>query len=122
MTSSSQTSSHTASQDTLTQLVSTIRARRSAAASESYTAQLLSAGVEKCARKMGEEAVETIIASLADDADALSSEAADLIFHLLVLLEARDVPFEQVLEKLAARAGTSGLAEKAARATPGSTP
>lgn len=103
------------SDDTLRQLAATISARRGESAERSYTRQLLDAGPKRCARKLGEEAVETVIAALAEDDDALRNEAADLIYHLLVLLEARAISIDDVLGVLAQRMGTSGLAEKAAR-------
>ena len=105
-------------EDVLIRLAATIRARREAAAGSSYTRQLLDAGSERCARKLGEEAVETVIAALGDSREALAREAADLLYHLLVLLESRDVALADVLAVLEARMGTSGLAEKAARAQP----
>ncbi len=103
--------------DVLQQLAATIRARRSEAAASSYTRQLIDAGPERCARKLGEEATETVIAALGADRQALTREAADLVYHLLVLLECRQVPWSEVLAELEARMGTSGLAEKAARTT-----
>jgi phosphoribosyl-ATP pyrophosphohydrolase len=99
----------------LDRLAATIRARRTAAADTSYTRQLLDAGVTRCARKLGEEAVEVVIASLEPDDEALKGEAADLIYHLLVLLEARNVSIDEVLATLEKRMGTSGVAEKASR-------
>ena len=105
--------------DTLARLAATIRARRAASAEQSYTKQLLEGGPGACAKKLGEEATETVIATLTEDDRALANEAADLIYHLLVLLEARGVGFEEVLGILDARAGTSGLAEKAARSSAG---
>lgn len=102
----------------LERLAEEIRVRRSAAPDKSYTRQLLDGGPERCARKFGEEAIETVIAALAADKDALAGEAADLLYHLLVLLESRDVALATVLARLEARMGTSGLAEKAARGTP----
>ena len=105
-------------EDVLIRLAATIRARREATAGSSYTRQLLDAGPERCARKLGEEAVETVIAALGDSREALATEAADLLYHLLVLLESRDVALADVLAILEARMGTSGLAEKAARARP----
>jgi phosphoribosyl-ATP pyrophosphohydrolase len=105
--------------DTLQRLAATIAARRSEPASKSYTRQLLDAGPEHCAKKLGEEATETIIAALREDGRALTREAADLVYHLLVLLEARRVPLAQVLAELDQRMGTSGLAEKAARENKG---
>ncbi|NJM55731.1 MAG: phosphoribosyl-ATP diphosphatase [Verrucomicrobiae bacterium] len=100
----------------------------------SYTRQLLDAGPDRCARKFGEEAIELVVASLAGatkidggnhirmplskvEKDAVVSEAADVLYHLLVLLESRDVPWDDVTAKLASRMGTSGIAEKAARRT-----
>lgn len=101
--------------DVLTELAATIRARRAATAEASYTRQLLDGGAEKCARKLGEEAVETVIAGVSQDEAALTAEAADLLFHLLVLLEVRGVALSDVLDVLAARRGLSGHAEKAQR-------
>ena len=77
--------------------------------------QLLDAGPEKCAKKLGEEAVETVIAGVHQSDAALTAEAADLVYHLLVLLEARGVPWSAVTIALEGRMGTSGIAEKAAR-------
>lgn len=99
----------------LEELAATIRARRSAGAEVSYTKSLLDGGVEKCARKLGEEAIETVMAAMAQSDEALKGEAADLLFHLLVLLECRGVAFEDVLETLRNRQGISGHTEKAAR-------
>jgi len=101
--------------DTLATLAATIAARRGADPSTSYVAKLLAAGAPLAARKLGEEAVETVVAALAGDATELAAEAADLLFHLLVLLEARGVPFADVLAELDRREGVSGLDEKAAR-------
>ena len=101
--------------DALNRLAATIHARRSEPASKSYTRELLDAGPERCARKLGEEATETIIAALMQDGTALTREAADLLYHLLVLLESRQVPLSDVLAELERRMGTSGHAEKAAR-------
>lgn len=99
----------------LRQLAGTISARRAESAERSYTRQLLDAGPKRCARKFGEEAVETVIAALAEDDTALRNEAADLIYHLLVLLESRGIAIDDVLGVLAGRAGVSGLDEKASR-------
>lgn len=107
------------SEDILSQLTATIKARRNATAESSYTKQLLEAGPAKCAKKLGEEAVETVIAALNESKEALTSEAADLLYHLLVVLEARDVALDDVLNVLAARMGQSGLAEKASRSKQG---
>ncbi len=107
------------SNDVLRQLAATIRARRLEGSETSYTNQLLEAGPEKCARKFGEEAIEVVIAGIAQSPQSLKSEAADVLYHLLVLLEARGVAFDDVLAELERRSGTSGLAEKAARAQRG---
>ena len=104
--------------DVLQRLAATIHGRRSEAAADSYTRQLLDAGPERCAKKLGEEATETVIAALGADTAALTREAADLVYHLLVLLECRQVAWHDVLAELEARVGTSGLAEKAARTKP----
>jgi phosphoribosyl-ATP pyrophosphohydrolase len=101
--------------DILARLVATIKARRTEAADKSYTRQLLDAGPARCAKKLGEEAVETVIAGTSQSDDALRAEAADLIYHLLVLLEARGVAFADVLAVLEQRTGQSGLEEKAGR-------
>lgn len=103
------------SNDVLSRLQATIRARRSETAEKSYTRQLLEAGPERCAKKLGEEAVETVIAGVSQSDEALRAEAADLLYHLLVLLEARGVALDDVLAVLESRTGQSGLAEKAAR-------
>jgi phosphoribosyl-ATP pyrophosphohydrolase len=99
----------------LRQLAATIAARRAESADRSYTRQLLDGGTKRCAKKLGEEAAETVIAALAEDDVALRNEAADLMFHLMVLLESRGVGIDDVLGELQRRMGTSGLAEKAAR-------
>lgn len=102
--------------DTLSRLEQTIAARRSAAPDESYVAKLSARGLPKIAQKVGEEATETVIAALSGSPGDLTGEAADLLFHLLILLGARGVPLADVLAELDRREGTSGLAEKAARA------
>ena len=96
-------------------LAATIAARKSADPDSSWTAKLLAKGPEKCAEKFGEEAVEAIIEAVKGDRARLTAEAADVIFHLLVMLAARDVTLAEVEAELDRRAGTSGLAEKAAR-------
>jgi phosphoribosyl-ATP pyrophosphohydrolase len=103
--------------DVLIELAATIAARRQATADKSYTRQLLDSGTQRCAKKLGEEAVETVIAALSEDDAHLTGEAADLIYHLLVLLESRNVAISDVLEVLSARMGRSGLDEKASRVT-----
>ena len=100
---------------TLQDLFETIEARKTADPGSSWTAQLLAKGPEKCAEKFGEEAVEAIIEAVKGDRDALTSEAADVLYHLLVMLASRDVPLEAVLKELAGRQAQSGLQEKAAR-------
>lgn len=108
------------SDDILKTLAATIAARRTADGETSYTRTLLDGGAEKCARKLAEEAAETVIAAVSQDGKALSREAADLLYHLLVLLEARQVPLDDVLAELQSRMGVSGHAEKAARGKPAS--
>ena len=100
---------------TLNNLYATILARKTADPDSSWTAQLLAKGPEKCAEKFGEEAIEAIIEAVKDDKAALTSEAADVLYHLLIMLAARDVPLEDVLAELARRQSKSGLAEKASR-------
>ncbi|MEL6608176.1 MAG: phosphoribosyl-ATP diphosphatase [Pseudomonadota bacterium] len=102
---------------TLDELFATITARKGADPDTSWTAKLLSKGPEKCAEKFGEEAVEAIIEAVKGDRDALTGEAADVLYHLLVMLAARDVALDDVLAELARRQGQSGIAEKAARKT-----
>ena len=99
----------------LDRLAATIAARRGADPSESWTAQLLTKGPEKCAEKFGEEAVEAIIEAVKGDRARLTSEAADVLYHLLVMLAARDVTLADVLTELERREGTGGLTEKASR-------
>jgi phosphoribosyl-ATP pyrophosphohydrolase len=101
--------------DVLSRLAETIRARRGATADASYTKSLLEAGPEKCARKFGEEAIETVIAALKGEREHLTAEAADVLYHLLVLLESRDVRFADVAHALETRMSQSGHAEKSAR-------
>jgi phosphoribosyl-ATP pyrophosphohydrolase len=100
---------------TLEALEATIRGRRSADPAISYVAKLFAKGRPKIAQKLGEEAVETVIAAMAGDQAAVVGEAADLLFHLTVLLVELDIPLADVLAELDRREGTSGLAEKAAR-------
>lgn len=102
----------------LQRLAATIKARRTDTAEKSYTRQLLDGGPERCAKKLGEEAVETVIAGASQDDAALKAESADLLYHLLVLLESRNIPLDDVFAVLENRMGTSGHAEKAARTKP----
>ena len=101
--------------NTLETLVATIAARKGADAGSSWTAKLLAQGPEKCAEKFGEEAIEAIIEAVKGDKAKLTSEAADVLYHLLVMLTACDVTLADVLAELERREGVSGLAEKAAR-------
>ncbi|KAB2944118.1 MAG: phosphoribosyl-ATP diphosphatase [Hyphomicrobium sp.] len=103
------------SDNVLLQLAATISARRAAAPDSSYTRQLLDAGPARCAKKLGEEAIETVIAGTGESDEQLKAEAADLLYHLLVLLESRGVSIADVLAVLDKRQGTSGLKEKAER-------
>ncbi len=101
--------------NTLEQLAQTIAERAKADPDSSWTAKLLAKGPEKCAEKFGEEAVEAIIEAIKDDREGLISESADVLFHLLVMLQSRGIALDEVLAELAKRQGTSGIAEKAAR-------
>ena len=99
----------------LARLAATIEARRGADPSESWTAKLLSKGPEKCAEKFGEEAVEAVIEAVRGDREALTREAADVLYHLLVMCAARGVTLADVERELDRREGVSGVAEKAGR-------
>ena len=100
---------------TLADLERIVAERAGAAPEESWTAKLLAAGPERAAKKFGEEAVEAVIAAVKGDRDELIAESADVLYHLLVVLKARDVALRDVLSQLEERTGRSGLAEKAAR-------
>lgn len=100
----------------LTRLARKIESRKGADKKKSYAAKLFARGPEKCAEKFGEEAVEAIIAAAKGDKKNLKEEAADVIFHLFVMLAARNVTFEDVLEELERREGKSGIVEKRERA------
>src|SRR3954469_21618736 len=100
---------------TIHDLAATIEARAASGGEASYTRKLLDKGPEHCARKVGEEAVETVIAAIGNDRDHLIAESADLLFHLLVLLKSRGVALRDVEAALARRTTMSGLEEKAAR-------
>lgn len=102
--------------DTLTRLFATIDSRAGADPQTSHTAALLARGPGKCAEKFGEEAVEAIVAAAQGDRANLVREAADVLYHLQVMLHAGDVTWAEVLGELDRREGTSGIAEKAARA------
>ena len=101
--------------DILAALASEIAHKSTASPSESYTAKLISQGAEKCAKKFGEEAVELAIAAVGADRKHVAAEAADVLYHLLVVLQAKGVTLAQVMAELERRQGTSGLAEKAGR-------
>jgi len=100
---------------TIHDLAATIDARAVSGGEASYTRKLLDKGPEHCAKKLGEEAVETVIAAIENDRNHLIAESADLLFHLLVLLKSRDVKLEEVESALAQRTAMSGLEEKASR-------
>lgn len=100
---------------TIHDLAATIDARAASTGEVSYTRKLLDKGAEHCAKKLGEEAVETVIAAIENDRAHLIAESADLLFHLLVLLKSRGVTLRDVEAALAQRTGMSGLEEKAAR-------
>jgi phosphoribosyl-ATP pyrophosphohydrolase len=100
---------------TIHDLAATIDARAASGGEASYTRKLLDKGAEHCAKKFGEEAVETVIAAVENDRGHLIAESADVLFHLLVLLKSRGVKLEDVEDALAQRTSMSGLEEKAAR-------
>ena len=99
----------------LENLAAIIAARARAGGNQSYTRKLLDEGIEKCAKKLGEEATETVVAALSSDNKAVIGESADLLYHLLVVLQARGVKLDEVYAELERRTGQSGLEEKAAR-------
>lgn len=101
--------------DIIDRLFATIAARRGGPADTSYTAQLFARGRARIAQKLGEEATETVIAAMGDDARAIVPEAADLLYHLLVLLADAGLGIDDVRAELERREGTGGIAEKAAR-------
>src|SRR3954469_105335 len=101
---------------TLADLARIVAERAKASPDQSYTAKLLSEGPAKAAKKLGEEAVEAALAAVQGDRPALVAEAADVLYHLLVVLRAADVPLEDVMNELQRRSAQSGLAEKASRA------
>ena len=100
---------------TLENLNAIINTRAQESAEVSYTARLLGKGTEKCAEKLGEEAVEAVIAAVTKDSEGLKNEAADILYHLLVLLKSGDVELSAVMAELNARTSQSGLEEKASR-------
>lgn len=103
---------------TLADLAGIIAARARSGDAGSYTAKLVGAGVGKCAKKFGEEAVEAALAAVSEDDAALTGEAADVLYHLLVMLEARHLALDSVMAELERRTAQSGIAEKAARSAP----
>jgi phosphoribosyl-ATP pyrophosphohydrolase len=103
---------------TLEKLAATIEARKGADPETSWTAKLLAKGPEKCAEKFGEEAIEAIIEAVKGDRERLTAEAADVLYHLLVMLAARDVTLADVVRELELREDTSGTTEKARRQRP----
>ena len=100
---------------TLRDLEARVHERASASADTSYTRQLLDKGVAHCAKKFGEEAVETVLAAVGEDRERMIAETADLLYHLLVLLQARGIRLADIEAALAQRTAQSGLDEKAAR-------
>jgi phosphoribosyl-ATP pyrophosphohydrolase len=100
---------------TLNDLAERIKARAAAGAEASYTRKLLDKGVAHCAKKLGEEAIETALAAVGEDRERVIAEAADLVYHLLVVLEARGIALAEVEAALAGRQLKSGLEEKASR-------
>jgi phosphoribosyl-ATP pyrophosphohydrolase len=102
-------------QFTLQALAERVKERAQASPDVSYTRKLLDRGVAHCAKKLGEEAIETAIAAIAEDRERVIAEAADLLYHLLVVLEARGITLAEVEQALAQRTGRTGLEEKAAR-------
>lgn len=103
------------SADTLSRLQTAIESRRHADPAQSYVAALFEKGPSKMGRKVAEEALEVAIAAIAEGREQLVAESADLLFHLLVLLEYKDIGLDEVLAELSRREGTSGHAEKAKR-------
>jgi phosphoribosyl-ATP pyrophosphohydrolase len=100
---------------TLNDLEQRVKERAAASAEVSYTRKLLDRGVAHCAKKLGEEAIEVALAAVGEDRERLIAEAADLVYHLVVVLQARGVALAEVEAALAARTGQSGLEEKALR-------
>lgn len=99
----------------LDELARIIAERSAGGGAPSYTRALIEKGVSKCAQKLGEEAVETALAAVTSDTKAVVSETADLLYHLLVLLQARDISLQEVYAELGRRTSRSGLEEKASR-------
>jgi phosphoribosyl-ATP pyrophosphohydrolase len=104
--------------DVLASLAERVRERRTASPEESYTARLLGQGIEKCAKKLGEEAIEAGLAAMTPDREHLKAEAADVFYHLLVLIEAGGVGLAEVMDELEGRMKSGGLAPHASRKRP----
>jgi phosphoribosyl-ATP pyrophosphohydrolase len=100
---------------TLNDLEKRVRERSAESADVSYTRKLLDKGVAQCAKKLGEEAIETVLAATGESKERVISESADLLYHLMVVLKARDVSLAEIEAELAARTARSGLDEKASR-------
>ena len=101
--------------DILDRLARTVAKKRAADPKSSWTAQLLAAGPETAAQKFGEEAVEAVIEAVRGDRERLAAEAADVLYHLIVMLAAREIELDEVLKVLEEREGISGVDERAAR-------
>jgi phosphoribosyl-ATP pyrophosphohydrolase len=104
---------------TLDELEARIALRAAASPDESYTAKLIARGMEKCAQKLGEEATEAVIAAVTGNRAELVKESADVLYHLLVVLKAANLPLAEVMAELDSRTAQSGLAEKASRGDQG---
>lgn len=102
----------------LSDLEQIVASRANAQAEDSWTAKLVAGGQQKAAKKLGEEAVETVIAAIANDRDNLIYESADLLYHLMVVLKIADIPLEAVMQELQRRTAQTGLSEKASRQNP----
>jgi phosphoribosyl-ATP pyrophosphohydrolase len=102
----------------LSDLERIVAERAKASPDQSWTAKLVAHGQPKAAKKLGEEAVETVIAAISNDKDNLVAESADLLYHLMVVLNIAGVPLQNVMEELGRRTAQSGLQEKASRQTP----
>ncbi|MCZ4090922.1 phosphoribosyl-ATP diphosphatase [Sinorhizobium psoraleae] len=106
------------SEFTLSDLETIVATRAKAAPEDSWTAKLVAAGQRKAAKKLGEEAVETVIAAISEDRKNLVDESADLLYHLMVVLKIAAIPLQDVMDELARRTSQSGLQEKANRQNP----
>ncbi|HCL65264.1 MAG TPA: phosphoribosyl-ATP diphosphatase [Rhizobium sp.] len=102
----------------LSDLEQIVASRAKVQAEDSWTAKLVAGGQQKAAKKLGEEAVETVIAAIANDRDNLIYESADLLYHLMVVLKIADIPLEAVMQELRRRTAQTGLSEKASRQNP----